>query len=274
MSGVDLLDRALSDLRSVIFGKKWYWLLIITAINIAFVYSWGVCRIISGEVLSQKEFRRRVVSIMIKRFASQIMDVRSRPARTFKVVDEIGLDGVEHYTSPAPLFPLQQAQYVQVFPLKLAPSCTLFAGLGSTNKPATSLLFSSYLTLVLSSPSCFLLHLSSYLKLSGRSSRNCLLSPPVLSGYNGSPDTRFSRGTTRLMIWPYGERYLRPPQSLVVSLLCSLLSTPVFSRTRSVLSHQNFSTHRFPRFLPRKLCSLVMLAVSSLVYAATDIAFC
>ena len=39
-----------------------------------------------------------------------------------------------------PLFPFQQAQYVQVFLLKPAPFCMLFAGLGSTNKSATSLL--------------------------------------------------------------------------------------------------------------------------------------
>ena len=56
-----------------------------------------------------------------------------------------------------PLFPFQQAQYTQAFPLKPAPFCTVFAGLGSTNKPATSFLFSSYLTLVLSSPPSFLL---------------------------------------------------------------------------------------------------------------------
>ena len=37
-----------------------------------------------------------------------------------------------------PLFPFQQAQYVQVFPLKPAPFCTLFAGLGNTNKFAIS----------------------------------------------------------------------------------------------------------------------------------------
>ena len=113
----------------------------------------------------------------------------------------------------------QQAQYVQVFPLKPAPFCTLFAGLGSTSKSAFSLLFSSYLTVVLSSPPCPLLHLSSYLKLCGRSGRKCLLSLSVLSDYNGSPDTRFSREMTRLMSWPDGERCLRPPQSLVVSLL-------------------------------------------------------
>ena len=57
-----------------------------------------------------------------------------------------------------PLFPFQQAQFVQVFQLQPAPFCTLFADLGSTNKYAISLLFSSYLTLVLSSPLCLLLH--------------------------------------------------------------------------------------------------------------------
>ena len=156
-----------------------------------------------------------------------------------------------------PLFPSQQAQYVEVFPLKPAPLCTLFAGLGSTNKSAIFLLF-SYLTLALSSPPCPLLHLSFYLKLCGR---NCFFSPPVLSGYNRSLDTSFSRETTRLMSWPDGERYLRTPQSLVVSLL--------ISRIRFSL----FSTHRFPRFPPRNLCSLVMLAVISLVFAATDTVF-
>ena len=173
-----------------------------------------------------------------------------------------------------PLFPFQQAQFVQVFPLKPAPFCTLFAGLGSTKKPSTSLLFSNYLTLVLSSPLGPLLHLFFYLKLSDRSSRNCPLSPPVVSGYNGSSNTRFFRGTTRLMRWPDGERYLRPLQSLVVSLLLSLVSTPFFSRTGGVMSHLNSSTRSFPRFPPRNLCSHVMLAVSSLVYAGMDTAFC
>ena len=172
-----------------------------------------------------------------------------------------------------PLFPFRQAQYVPVFPLKPAPFCTLFAGLGNTIKFAYFLLFSSYLTLVLFLPPCPLLHFSSYLKLCGRSGRNCLFSPPVLSSYNGSPDTHFSRGTTRLTSLPDGECCLRLPQSLVVSFLLSLVSTLVFSRTGGVLSHRNILTHRFPQFPPRNLCSLVMLDVSSLVFAATDTAF-
>ena len=59
-----------------------------------------------------------------------------------------------------PLFPFQQAQYAQVFPLKPAPFCMLFAGLGSTNKSAIFLLFlsdSRSVLAALSSPPSFLL---------------------------------------------------------------------------------------------------------------------
>ena len=52
-----------------------------------------------------------------------------------------------------PLFPFPQAQYVKIFPLQPTPLFMFFAGLGSTNKPAISLFFSYYLTLVLSAPS-------------------------------------------------------------------------------------------------------------------------
>ena len=155
-----------------------------------------------------------------------------------------------------PLFPFRQAQYAQVFPLKPASFCTLFADLDSTNKCATSLFRSHF---ALSSPPCPLLRVSLYLNLSGRAGSNCLLFPPVPLGRNGSPDTRFSQGTTRLMSWPDGVRYSHPLQSLVVSLV----STLVFSRTGGVLSHRNFSIPRFPRFPPRNLCSLATLAVSS-----------
>ena len=172
-----------------------------------------------------------------------------------------------------PLFPFRQAQYVPVFPLKPAPFCTLFAGLGNTIKSAIFLLFFSCLTLVLSLPPCPLLHLSCYLKFCGRSGRNYLFSPPVLSGYNGSPDTRFYQGMTQLMSWPDGERCLHLPQSIVVCLLLPLVSTLIFSRTGGVLSLQSILTHRFSQFPLRNLCSLVMLAVSSLVFAAMETAF-
>ena len=159
-----------------------------------------------------------------------------------------------------PLFPMQQAQYAQVFQLKPPPLCTLSAGLGSTNK--SDIFFSFYLTLVLSPPPCPLLHLSFYLKLYGRSGRNCFLSPSVLSDYNGSPDIRFSRRTTRLMSWPDGKRYLRSLQSLLVSLLLSLISTLIFIGLEAyclieIIRHTGFLDFHRGTFTPlsRLLCS-------------------
>ena len=76
------------------------------------------------------------------------------------------------------------------------------------------------------------------------------------------------------MSWPDGELYFFPQQSLLASLLISLVSTLLFFRTGGVLSHGSSLTHRFPRFPPRNLCSLVTLAACSLVFAATDTVFC
>ena len=130
--------------------------------------------------------------------------------------------------APRPRLLFPQAQYVQVFPLKPAPFCTLFAGLGSTNKSAISLFFSYYLTLVLSSPPCRLLHLSSYLKLCGRSGRNCFFSPPVLSGYNGSPGHSFLLGNNT------ADDLARRGALLVpFAIPCSL--SPLISRIHSCL---------------------------------------
>ena len=95
-----------------------------------------------------------------------------------------------------------QAQFVQVFPLKPAPLCKLSVGFGSTNKSAISFLFFFSPTLALSLSLCPCLRHCFYLKLSNTSGRNCLLSPLLLSGCNGSPDTRFSRKATRLISWP------------------------------------------------------------------------
>ena len=85
---------------------------------------------------------------------------------------------------------------------------------------------------------------------------------PTFLGVTFDRTVSFSRGN------------LRPPQSLAVSLVLSVLFTLVFSRTGGVLSHLNSLAHRFPQFPPRNLWSLIMLAVFSLVYAATDTAFC
>ena len=86
-----------------------------------------------------------------------------------------------------PLFPFQRAQYAQVFPLKPAPFCTLFAGLGNTNKPAISLLFSCYLTLVLSSPPSFLLSQTQWQIWQELSSLSCSIRLQWVPGHSFLP---------------------------------------------------------------------------------------
>ena len=130
------------------------------------------------------------------------------------------------------------------------------------------------LTLTPSLPFCSLLHLSFYHKYSSKSGRNCLLSPPLLSGYNGSPDTHFSRKTMLLIIWSGGVRYSCLFQSFAVSLLFASCTHYFLSRTGGVRSLLNSSIHRSPRFPLRNLRSLVMFAVSSLVFAAMDTTLC
>ena len=58
-----------------------------------------------------------------------------------------------------------------------------------------------------------------------------------------------------------------------LSPIVSRMHPCLFSDWRRTVS-SNSSTHRFPRFPSRNLCSLVTVTVSSLVYAATDTAYC
>ncbi len=96
-------------------------------------------------------------------------------------------------------FPFRQTQFFQVFPLKATPFCQLSGGLDNTNKSAAFLRLS-----ICPRHWWYLFRLSYYLKLFGTSGRNRFFSPPLLSGYDGSPDTYIIWETTRLMSWPDG----------------------------------------------------------------------
>ena len=63
MGGVDLVDRALSDLRPNFNGKKWYWSLIINALNLGFVYCCRLHQLCTNPKGDQKPFRRAVYKI-------------------------------------------------------------------------------------------------------------------------------------------------------------------------------------------------------------------
>ena len=140
-----------------------------------------------------------------------------------------------------PLFPFRQAHYVQVLSLKPGPFSTLFAGLGSTNQSAISLLF-SYLTLVLSSTLGPLLRLSPYLKLCGRSGRNC---PLFLLYYQATMDPRtlVSPGNDAVNELAR-RRALLAPSAIPCSLssLISRIHSCLFSDWRRTVSSKFFDT--------------------------------
>ena len=115
------------------------------------------------------------------------------------------------------LFHFQQALLVQAFLLKTETLCKL----PQVSAAPRSLLFSS-LTIALFSLHCPLLRLSFF---SGTSDGNCLLSPPLLSNYNGYRNSRFLRATMQQMSWPCGMCYSYLLQPLAVSLVWPFVTT-------------------------------------------------
>ena len=164
------------------------------------------------------------------------------------------------------LFSLAKAALAHFFLLKPAPFCTLFCGLGSTNKSASSLFLlsdSRSVLATLSSPPSFLLS-----QTLGRSGRNCPLSllqyyqvtmgtqHSFLPGYDAT-DELASRGA------------LLVPSAIPRSLsLISRIHSCLFSNWRRTISCKFFDTQVLSIFTGL-LYSLVMLAVLSLSLSFT-----
>ena len=135
-----------------------------------------------------------------------------------------------------------------------------------TNKSATSLLLFDTRSVLatLFSPSSFVLPHSLWQELSSLSCSIRLQWIPKHSSLSGNDvaDELARRGA------------LLVPSAIpcTVSPLISRIHSSLFSDWRRTASSKFFDT-QVPQFLLRNLCSLVMLAVFSLVYAATNTAF-
>ena len=169
-----------------------------------------------------------------------------------------------------PLFPFWQAQYAQVFPLKPAPFCTLFAGLDNTNRSAIFLLFSYYLTLALSSPLSFLLSQTLWQiwqELSSLSS--CFISLQWVPGHS------FPTGNDaadELARWGV----LLAPSTIPCSLypLISRIHSCLISDRRRTVSSKFFDTQVSSISIEElALPHHARCVLSSLVFAATDTVF-
>ena len=138
-----------------------------------------------------------------------------------------------------PLFPFQQAQFLQDFLLKHAPFCTRFAGLGSTTKPATFLLLSDSRSVfaTLSSLLSFLLPdtlWQIWQELSSFSS--CTISLQWVSGYSFLPG---NDAADKLARWGA----LLAPSAIPCSLsLTSHIHSCLFSDWRRTVSSKFFDT--------------------------------
>ena len=139
-----------------------------------------------------------------------------------------------------PLFPFRQAQYAQVFPLKPAPFCTLFAGLGSTNKFAISLLLLSHSRCVLaalSSPPSFLLFQTLWQIWQELSSLSCSIRLQWAPGHSFLPRNDAADELAR-------REALLAPSTIPCSLspLISRIHSRLFSDWRRNVSSKFFDT--------------------------------
>ena len=97
MGGVDLMDRALSEFRPCIHGRKWYWQLLVNALNISVVFTWRLYLLIHSKCIPQKEFRMALFECITRSSATLAMSSLTRPGPSTNTLDRIRKDNIGHH---------------------------------------------------------------------------------------------------------------------------------------------------------------------------------
>ena len=95
MGGVDVMDRLLGSYQPIIRDKKWYWPLIINAINISVAAAWRVHCAIQEKSMTQLEFRREITICLLKIVMPHRRQIGG--GRIQNLLNEDRFDGVGHY---------------------------------------------------------------------------------------------------------------------------------------------------------------------------------
>ena len=95
MTGVGVMDRLLGTYRPMIRGKKWYWLLIINAINVSVVAGWRIhCNAVVSPV-THLEFRREIAICLLKSSMEERTKVTGETLPSLP--KDIRFDQINHY---------------------------------------------------------------------------------------------------------------------------------------------------------------------------------
>ena len=95
MGGIDVIDQLLGSYRPMICGKKWYWPLIIHAINVSVVAAWQLHCAVAETPKNHLEFQSEIANCLRK----SLMDERQKTTgcAISKLPSDLRYDSIDHF---------------------------------------------------------------------------------------------------------------------------------------------------------------------------------
>ena len=83
MGGIDVMDRLLAPYRPNMKGKKWYWTLIVDALNVYVVAAWKIHCKTNQEELAHLDFRREITLCLLNLVSQRVQMLALRHLQTY-----------------------------------------------------------------------------------------------------------------------------------------------------------------------------------------------